>query len=157
MGLDIIANVETNLEFVSGDLELGLPFKDRSFDTVIGLDVLEHTDDIYHSFSELCRISKEYVVVQLPNIYHLDFRLKYMLGRKLGGKYGLPTEKPCDRHKWLFSFSEARDFISFNASKFHFHVIEEVAWKRSRIASCNFLVKMYPNLFVWWYLCVLRR
>lgn len=46
------------------DLEKGpLPFKDNTFDCVLSLDVLEHIDNIYQVFDELCRVSKKYLII----------------------------------------------------------------------------------------------
>jgi SAM-dependent methyltransferase len=104
---------------VAVDLECGkLPFADKSFDAVLCLDVLEHLDSIHSVFDELCRVSKNYVVISLPNpwrtfigfleggAYRPDQRIKF---------YGLPKEKPEDRHKWFFSSKEGREFVSYRA------------------------------------------
>ena len=37
--------------------------------------------------------------------------------------YGLPLEKPDDRHKWFFSFSEAFDFVNYNGNRNGFEMI----------------------------------
>jgi len=52
------------------DLEDGLPFLDRAFDTVICLEVLEHIDHFHFLFNELCRVAKHYVIIGLPNMYY---------------------------------------------------------------------------------------
>jgi hypothetical protein len=88
----------------------GLPFRAGAFDTVVALDVLEHTDDIHGSFRELFRVARQYVVVTLPNVYYAPARLSFLAGRAPSGKYGLPLEPPPDRHRWVFSFDEAARF-----------------------------------------------
>src|SRR6266480_3805678 len=40
------------------NLEIALPFKDKEFDHVVALDVLEHVNNIHDAFSEVLRISK---------------------------------------------------------------------------------------------------
>jgi SAM-dependent methyltransferase len=50
------------------DLEReSIPFPDNSFGCVLCLDVLEHLDNIHKVFDELCRVSRRYVVISLPN------------------------------------------------------------------------------------------
>lgn len=144
---DIIAN-----------LERGLPFVDRSFDVVVALDVLEHVDDIYFGFAELCRVSKRWVVVTLPNTYEFRGRIKFLLGRPLSGKYGLPPEPPRDRHRWIFSLEDARKFIKQRGGKYGFSLRKEyclVGPRRSR--WLRYLTIKWPNLFCPTYLCLLER
>ena len=95
---------------VVANLEEGLPFPDGSFDVVVALDVLEHTDDIHGAFAELCRVSRRHVVLTLPNTYEASLRLKYLLGKRISGKYGLPVEPVEDRHRWVMSLHEALAF-----------------------------------------------
>jgi hypothetical protein len=97
------------------DLEDGvLPFGDRSYDTVICTDVLEHVDNIYAIYDELFRVAGRYVIISLPNNW------PGMLGSFLAGHnlthsagYGLPPQpKPLGmRHKYYFNLEEACDFL----------------------------------------------
>ena len=89
-----------------------LPVEDRSFDTVVCTDVLEHLERCHAVFDELCRVSRRHVVVSLPNPLHAlmdaiangsQGRLKY---------YGLPVDPPADRHRWFFGHEEAVEFLS---------------------------------------------
>src|SRR5262245_18640167 len=80
---DIQANVET-----------GLPFHNKTFDTVLAFDVLEHCDCLHHVFDELCRVSRSHLIIGLPNMYEWHFRAMFALGKNLSGKYGLPLEQP---------------------------------------------------------------
>lgn len=66
-GLDLVSPAD-----VIGNLEVGLPFKNEKFDVVVALDVLEHTDNIWNAFRELCRVARQYCVITLPNIYDLN-------------------------------------------------------------------------------------
>jgi SAM-dependent methyltransferase len=108
------------------NLEDGSPFRDRSFDTVIAFDVLEHLDWLHFAFDELCRISRSYVIVGLPNVYEWHFRAMFLLGKRLGGKWGLACEPPTDRHRWVFNFEEARNFVRQRGAKNGFIVAEEI-------------------------------
>lgn len=104
-----------------------LPFADQSFDTVMSLDVLEHLESIHFVFGELCRVSKSYVIVSLPNPYNGFIRMlrsgDYTSGAGIK-YYNLPPEPPNDRHRWFFSESEARKFLEHNAKKAGFAVTQ---------------------------------
>jgi SAM-dependent methyltransferase len=143
---------------VIGNLEGGLPFGNASSDTVVALDVLEHTDDIYMAFSELCRVARKYVVVTLPNAYEVRPRIKMLLGQRLS-KYGLPPEPPSDRHRWFFSFHEALAFVHTLGRRYGFEVKVEgcaVGPRRGSVGS-RFIVSLCPNLLSPWYLALLER
>ena len=143
---------------IIADLGKGLPFSDKSFDVVVALDVLEHVDDIHFALAELCRVSKRWVVITLPNAYELRGRVKFLLGRPLSGKYGLPPEPPKDRHRWIFSLADARKFLYTGGKKYEFAVREEgcLAGPR-RFRWLRYFMSRWPNLFCPTYLCLLER
>jgi SAM-dependent methyltransferase len=144
---------------VVGNLEEGLPFGDASSDTVIALDVLEHTNDIYRAFGELCRVSRTYVLVILPNLYEAKYRMKFLLGWRLSGKYGLPVEPPGDRHRWLFSFREALVFTHALSRRYGFEVVAEggLIGPRRGLAGGRLMAGLFPNLLSPSYAALLRR
>ncbi len=127
-------DVELNLE------KTPLPFKDNEFETVICFDVLEHLENTHEVFDELCRVSSDHIIISLPNPWSDFFtvlrngdhspetRLKF---------YGLPKEKPEDRHRWFYSKQEAIDFIEYRANK--------NGWKVSQVDSLNDGRKMGGN------------
>lgn len=97
------------------DLETGeLPFEDNFYDCVLCLEVLEHLEALHAVFDECCRVAKQHVIISLPNAWS-DI---YLILRGAGYRpdqllkfYGLPMQRPEDRHRWFFSLSEAKDFI----------------------------------------------
>jgi len=104
-------------EGIDHDLDLEktpFPFENDSFETVLCLDVLEHLESIHLVFDELCRISKKYVVVSLPNplsdIFSVIRKKDYSSTQCLKF-YGLPVDPPEDRHRWFFTEKEARAFV----------------------------------------------
>jgi SAM-dependent methyltransferase len=110
------------------DLESGeLPFADGSYDCVLCLDVLEHLESAHAIFHELCRVSRRHVVVSLPNpwavFWHVLRARDYRPGRPLKF-YGLPPERPQDRHRWFFSQREAREFIEHGAAKCGMQILQ---------------------------------
>jgi hypothetical protein len=104
-----------------------VPFPDNSYDCVLCLDVLEHIENTHEIFDELCRVSRRYVIVSLPNPWASFYSML------LGGRYspaqplkfyGLPVERPLDRHKWFFSTEEAEKFISHRGEKNGMQVLQ---------------------------------
>lgn len=147
------------------DISNGLPPKDKSFDSVVAFDILEHIDDIYFAFDELCRVAREWVIITLPNAYEWRFRISFLFGRLGSGKYGLPGNPSPDRHRWLFSLREARNFVKKRAEKNNFEVFQEVIcfYKYNKILP-NIITKIgsnlgrkFQNLFADHYLVVLKR
>jgi SAM-dependent methyltransferase len=100
-----------------------LPFPDASFDTVVSFDCLEHCDNPYRVFAELCRVSKRHVIVALPNNWP-GFLESMLKGRHVTHRtgYGLPEEEPGPgvRHKWWFNLEEAERFLVANAARHGF-------------------------------------
>lgn len=144
---------------VTGNLEAGLPFRDESFEVVVALDVLEHTDDIHKAIGELFRVSRKYVVISLPNGYELKTRMKYLLGYPISGKYVLPVEPPSDRHRWLFSLNEAKAFSHGISRKYGFEIAQEgcLIGPRRGFAIGRLTARFFPNLLSQWYLALLRK
>jgi SAM-dependent methyltransferase len=52
--------------FVRGDLSRPLPFRDKTFDTTICLDVLEHVDNDVGAVRELARVTRKRLVIAVP-------------------------------------------------------------------------------------------
>lgn len=99
-----------------------LPFADRSFDTVVCTDVLEHLDWCHAVFDDLCRVAGRHVIASLPNpVRNLltaiaeggEGRLKY---------YGLPVDPPADRHRWFFGHDEGAAFLAMRGRRRGFAV-----------------------------------
>lgn len=111
---------------VVGTLEVGLPFRSRSFDTVLALDVLEHVDKMLPAFRETMRVARSNVVIALPNTYELSGRLRYLAGRPLSSKYHLSDRaaEGSDRHRWVFTPGEAERFVERNAVAAGFEVTD---------------------------------
>jgi len=115
--LDIVVDLEKQ----------DIPFESNSFDTVLCSDVLEHLDTIHHVFDEICRVSNSHVIVALPNAHKAFWeyikRGDYCEEQHMKF-YGLPLEKPEDRHKWFFSSWEAEKFVRYRAEKNNMAVVQ---------------------------------
>lgn len=117
------------------DLEAAprLPFDDRAFDSVLCSDVLEHVDNLHRVFAELVRVTRQHLVISLPNNW-TNARRAIERGKGAFAFYGLPPDKPRDRHKWFFGLTEARDFFYAQEARFPIRIVECFANEKERAA-----------------------
>lgn len=101
------------------DLDSELPFENDAFDVVTALDVLEHLDNPHGALQELYRTARKTVLISLPNIYYITFRMNFLRGRGLSNKYNFEPEPDVDRHRWVLSYDEALEFIYRNSEGHH--------------------------------------
>ncbi len=75
-------NLPNRFYFYEGNLDRRIGFESNFFDTIICLAVLEHIYDIYPLVKELYRVLKSggHVIVEVPNIAYLKYRIKLFLG-----------------------------------------------------------------------------
>ena len=127
------------------DLKLNLerekiPFEKNSYDCVLCLDVLEHVENIHGLFDEICRVTRNFLIISLPNP-HGDFWRMITDGDYRTGVpmkfYGLTVEKPNDRHKWFYSPEEAEYFIYHRAAKNNMRV-EQIDYYGNHQSKKNF-------------------
>lgn len=133
---------------VHHDLQAGgaLPFEDDSFDTVVCTDVLEHLDNLHEVFSELVRVSRKKLLISLPNNWNAA-RMRIQRGKGSFKHYGLPLDPPEDRHRWFFSYSEARDFLLGQAERFGLPIESMVVLEKPRFFALNALRRLrYPQV-----------
>jgi len=114
--LDESADLVLNLDKIER-----LPFEDKSFDTVVATDVLEHLEHFHLIFDEICRCASKYIIISLPNQYSY-FQSRLDKGFGSNKHLGLPVEVPKDRHRWFFSFIEANEFIKERGARNNFEI-----------------------------------
>jgi SAM-dependent methyltransferase len=135
------------------NLEKPLPFEDKQFDVVTALDVIEHLDNPHAAIKELIRITKKTLIISLPNMYYIQFRWHFLLGRGLSGKYRFPVKPIVDRHRWVLSYQEGVDFICGNSQGYDVDIdLIYPTRNRTRLLSVpvqKFLGQIWPNLFVY--------
>lgn len=160
VGLDLsdAADVRQDLQ-----AEGRLPFSDRAFDTVVCSDVLEHLDNLHQVFDELVRVAREHLVVTLPNNWN-SARLRLRRGKGSIAHYGLPLERPVDRHRWFFSLSEAEAFFRGQARRHGMAIVELRALEKPRpflVRAARSLLhpgrERYRNLYAHTLACLYRR
>lgn len=93
-----------------------LPFPSDSFDTAVCLDTLEHIENIHHGFMDLARVSGRFIIISLPNCWRKTVK-QLLRGYGTAASYGLPPEKPLDRHKWFFNTEDIENFIFYNTAR----------------------------------------
>jgi SAM-dependent methyltransferase len=100
-----------------------LPFEDRSFDGVVCTDVLEHLEHFHRAFDELVRVCRGHLVISLPNCWG-SFLPYIRAGEGVPKYYGLPVEKPADRHRWMFNVSDVIGFMMAQKDRLRLEVVE---------------------------------
>ncbi|MGH7430124.1 MAG: class I SAM-dependent methyltransferase [Candidatus Methylomirabilaceae bacterium] len=112
VGLDLFQNAEGTVDHVLS-VEQCLPFPDQNFDFVVALDLVEHLDDLSGGLKELARVTRRQLMVLLPNMAFVTFRLGFLLhGRFVGtDKYDLTYRMGPDRHRWLTVLPQTDDYM----------------------------------------------
>lgn len=143
-----------------------IPFEDESFDTVICFDTLEHINDIHGSFEDLMRVTKGTLLISLPNCWKKQ--IKKMLTLHPGqASYGIPPEKPMDRHKWFFNTEDVDNFLTYSSSTYKkpfevihviYHAPKTVWWHYILYPTISHLApQVFKNYFVETIFFVLKR
>jgi SAM-dependent methyltransferase len=129
-GIDIggTPDMVVNLEQVER-----LPFADNAFSCTVCSDVLEHLDNIHAVFGELVRVSRDHMVISLPNNW-ANARRPIERGKGSIAHYGLPAVRPRDRHKWFFGFTEAVEFLRAQEQLFPVSLVEMATNEKPRLA-----------------------
>jgi SAM-dependent methyltransferase len=160
LGVDIEGQPDIRLDLESVER---LPFEDGSFDSVVCTDVLEHVDNLHVVFQELLRVSRENVIISLPNNW-VTARVPIERGRGSFKFYGLPLDPPPDRHKWFFCYADARTFVHEHARRNGLTVAAERVTEKPKFAPLRWLRRLrywsqdrYLNRYCHTYWSVLAR
>lgn len=124
-GIDIAGDPDIHVNLEEEKLER---FDQNQYETIACLDVLEHIENIHEVFDDICRVASDYAIISLPNNYMMrDIKKALLTGQTVSRKfYGLPPEKPEDRHKWFFNYQQAKSFMNRRAQQNNATVIEQV-------------------------------
>ncbi|THB68697.1 MAG: class I SAM-dependent methyltransferase [Desulfovibrio sp.] len=141
-GVDLSEAADIQLNLETG---LPLPFSDNSFNCVICIDVLEHLDSLHQVFEEIMRVTAKHAVISWHNCW-VNARKPLERGRGSFSHYGLPVERPVDRHKWFFNITQAREFSHARARAMNLAITEEFVTDKPRPASIRGLRRLlYPR------------
>lgn len=155
-GTDLVPQVGV----IECNLERPLQLADSQFDIVCALDVLEHVDNIHDAVAELFRIARKSVIISLPNMHYISFRMRFLMGRGVSGKYTFHPHKVLDRHKWILSYDEAYKFILQYANGHNVEIIPIIPnRRRTRLIVQpieRILARIWPNLFVYGLIAVYK-
>ena len=135
-GIDLYGDPDYKVDFEKEKL---LRFKDGEFDFVVCTEVLEHLENFHEIIDELIRVSNRYILISLPNCMDIFTRLNILFRGKAGKFYGLPFEKPADRHRWFFSHTNIERFFQHYASRHELSIAR-------RFLHCNFSHTWRGNL-----------
>lgn len=121
IGIDILDAPEID---ITVDLEKEkIPLEDSSVDCVVCTDVLEHVDNFHDVFEELIRISRNYILISLPNCFNYEIIFKLWFGKNIKF-YGLPDNRPEDRHKWFLSHKETLRFFENKSKLYNYSILD---------------------------------
>ncbi len=139
IGIDIGGNPDYVVDLEGDKLN---KFKDNQFFIVICIDVLEHLDNLHEIFDEICRVSKRFIIISVPNCWRV---LKFIVQGNQDFKfYGIPINKPVDRHKWFFNYEQALNFFEKRGeknnfkTKYHFQIPLHVNSVKNKIYELVF-------------------
>jgi SAM-dependent methyltransferase len=134
-----------------------LPFADDSFASVVLADVLEHLNDPHAALHEATRVARTAVVVLLPNVYSLYYRVRFLTGVMPGDKYIFGPELRVDRHRWMVNFHQAVSFTHGRARAVGWCVTSQYAYDRpfrrpvARLGYWAARMLASPNVWAWEY------
>lgn len=107
-GVDLYGTPDFRIDFEKERLSR---FKNGEFDLVVCTEVLEHLENLHEMIDEIFRVSNKYVLISLPNCADFFTRISILKSGRVGKFYGLPAEKPEDRHRWFFSHTDIEKFF----------------------------------------------
>ncbi len=127
------------------DLESGkIPLDDKSQDLVTCSHCLEHIENAHALLAEMLRVGKNVLVI-LPNDMIFSTLLRSALKDGPAQPHGMPLGRPADRHRWMFTPTQAEKMMRHAAGRAHkrlrvFHYVDP----RVPVA----LGRLNKNLFV---------
>jgi hypothetical protein len=143
-GIDLYGAPDIKIDFEKEKLSR---FKDKEFDLVVCTEVLEHLENFHEMVDELARVSGRHILISLPNCFDFFTRINILFSGRVGKFYGLPVEKPGDRHRWLFSHHDIDRFFRAYSKKHNYSIVK-------KFLQCNFgnswkgvLVRNFIKLF----------
>lgn len=143
-GIDIAGIPDKRVDLEKEFLSM---FSDNSYDLLVCTEVLEHIDNFYEIMDDMVRVSKRYILISLPNCPDIWKILRIILTGRAGKFYGLPKEKPEDRHKWFFSWKELDEFFENYCKKNNLAIKEKFMHFNYDTSFGWMLIKTFLKIF----------
>lgn len=119
-----------------------LPFPDASFEHVVLLDILEHVYNPVSILAEARRVSKNYVIIGVPNFSSLPARLQMLAGK-------VPeNNRPKKGHIYWFNWQVLSNLV--RQCRLRVTAVRiNAPWERMPIIGLfmHALARRFPNLF----------
>lgn len=141
-----------------------MPFDDKSFDYVVALDLVEHLDGFHEGLEEMFRVANKELIILIPNMAHLFFRLRFLFKGKFGySKYTLDKEtttKGTDRHRWVTTVDETdkylEDFAKDNGVTIEKYYLVD-SFKKDLLVGLSILLGLPKSLYVWSAVYIIKK
>lgn len=161
-GVDFIPKIiNNNKKIINLNLEEGINTELGNFDIITAIDVLEHIENIHQLYNQIFQRCNKIFAIALPNMGYYKFRLKFFFNGELSGKYIFHSYRHIDRHRWIPNYYTIRNFVKKNTPTNW--EIKEYKFIAQRKRNHFFyylekvLSKIYPNLFVYEMIYIIRK
>ncbi len=115
-----------------------LPYADKSFDTVVLLDVLEHTYEPDLILKEAARVARKQIIVGVPNFSSLPARMQTLAGK-------IPeNNNPKKGHIYWFNKKTVAQVVSMSGCRVR---VWSMNVQRPFRFVAGVLLSVWPNLF----------
>jgi SAM-dependent methyltransferase len=154
VGIDVTDKADLRLDLDKIDR---LPFSDGEFDLAFCSNLIEHLENIHLAIDEIIRVGKLSFITTPPSANWdifgiLLWKKRYKeKDRKKFGKhfkyYGLPLEKPLNRHRWFFLYDEIVELVKYRAEKQgkNVEVFERYTSKKRKFMGVIFGKELFAN------------
>ncbi|MCH5248456.1 MAG: methyltransferase domain-containing protein [Lachnospiraceae bacterium] len=126
--INIAKQYNENIEFVQGDI-YKMPFEDAAFDIVLCMEVLEHLTEPAAAIEELLRVSKNFLIITVPN--EPWFCMGNLLALKNVSRLGNPIDHI---NHWTFGGFKKFTLNLLSSSRQRVRYDKSFPWS---IAYCN--------------------
>lgn len=160
LGVDLYGEPDIRIDFEKEQLK---QFRAQSFDLVVCTEVLEHLENLHAMTRELLRVSRRHVLISLPNSLNVFAKWNIAFHDRAGKFYGLPFEKPEDRHRWFFGYKDVDRYFQHIAETTPFRIREKFllmnfssSWK-GRLLQWFVRLTSYNNVSASYWILLERR
>ena len=163
--IDPKADIEFDL-----DSDDQLPVKEKKPDLIVALDVLEHLEKFHERLDEILDLASDGIIVSLPIsssetarilLRPSSYRRKGSTEATFSKYYGLPLERPEDRHRWYIYGSDILQLAaSLEKRGYVVHVGFDTLFKSKALS--NLIITFFgrhllPNLISKWVWLVVTK